>query len=317
MEKIYILNIFLILTIVLIVSLFTSYFFKISRIATNLENNLSYGCKTKLDIPEPVYSTSFSVEEREKFYKQFILHGVNLLYYYAKNNDDLVINDDTTVLKKLIYDKHDKMFGMFVYHKTAKVNFLIYRGTLTQSDWSDIDIDIKQSDYVNCENGCVHSGFYKRFNELKDQLVNIFSVYDNKKLYIGGHSLGAPICIFTSLLIKNKYKDINYETYVFALPKMGNQNFAKYVNTNMHNKLKIYDNQADIIPNLPFTSTLNTDNKNRPYIYYNFKRDFYYYFYCARKFVCSNHGLKVYYDNIDRSKQMTDIEYCNEEICNY
>ena len=98
---------------------------------------------------------------------------------------------------------------------------------------------------------------------------------------------------------------------------MGNQNFAQYVNVNLNNKLQIYENKADIIPQLPFTSTLNIDNKKRPFIYYNFSSNFYYYFYCGQKYICSNHGLRVYYDNFNNSQQITNMNYCNNKICNY
>ena len=209
------------------------------------------------------------------------------------------------------------MFGMYVYHKKANMNFIIYRGSSTNSDWTDIDFDIKQSDYPNFKNACVHSGFYKRFNELKVQLVKLLQVYDtSKELFIGGHSLGCPISILTSLFIDQSYNNITQRNFVFALPKMGNQNFAEYVNDKLDNKLIIFQNQADIIPQLPFTSTININNKNRPYLYYNFKDDFYRHFYCARKYICSNHGLKVYHDNIEKAK-ISNINYCDNQVCSY
>lgn len=316
MDKVYILNIFLILILVLIISLFLVYYFKITRLATNLTTNLEYGCTTELDIPEPKYE---NITDEKLFYKQFICYGINLVYYYTEKNKKIIVNDETTELKQILYDKDKNMFGIFVYHKKANVNFIIYRGSLTSSDWSDIDFDIEQKDYPNHQNACVHSGFYNRFNELKDQLVKIFGSYNDKtiSLYIGGHSLGCPICIFTALLISQKYSNIHTNTYVFALPKMGNQNFAQYVNDTLHNKLEIYENQADIIPQLPFTSTLNIDNKKRPYIYYNFRKEYYYYFYCVQKYICSNHGVLVYHDNISKAKQLLNIEYCSNQVCKY
>lgn len=318
MEKIYILNIFLIFTIILFISLFLVYYFKISRLATNLTKNLEYGCNTELAISEPEYKNTFTIEEKDIFYHQFLLYGMDILYYYSEKNKKLETNDNTTILYEILRDKDKNMFGMFAHHKKANVNFIIFRGSQTSTDWSDIDFDINQTDYTFYNNACVHAGFYKRFNELKEQLVKILSSYDkNIPLYIGGHSLGCPICVFTHLLIIQKYNHIQTNSYVFALPKMGNQNFAQYVNINLNNKLKVYENKADIIPQLPFTSTLNVDDKTRPFIYYNFSNNFYYYFYCAQKFICSNHGLKVYYDNFNNSQRMTNLNYCNNKICNY
>lgn len=318
MDKVFILNIFLILIIVLIISLFMVYYFKFSRLATNIEKNLEYGCTSELNIPEPEYKDSFNDDQKELFYKQYILYGVNILYYYTEKDEKLIVNNDTTKLNKILYDAKDIMFGMFVYHKKAKVNFIIYRGSQTDSDWSDIDFDISQVNYPFYDNACVHSGFYKRFIDLKTQIVKIFQTYDKRPLYIGGHSLGSPICILTSLFIQEKYNDNidNVYVYVFALPRMGNQKFAEHVNDKLSNKLLIYQNQADIIPQLPFTSTLNIDNKERPFIYYNFQNNFYRHFYCAQKYICSNHGLPVYLKNIENSK-IIDLNYCNEQICKF
>lgn len=318
MDKVYILNIFLIFVLVLIISLFSVYYFKISKIVTTIEKNLEYGCEPSLtEIPEPQYTDG---EDKELFAKKYISYGVNLIYYCEDNNEDINSNIDqnTTEVSKILYDKNDNMFGAFFIHKTANIKFIIYRGSLTNSDWVDIDIDVKQEKYLHYDNACIHSGFYKRFNELKLQLVDILQNYSGEDLYIGGHSLGSPICILTSLFIKQTYKDINNFTYIFALPKMGNQPFAEYVNSQYTEKqLIIYQNDADIIPYLPITSTINVKNKEEPFIYYNFNNKFYRHFYCVRKYVCSNHGVKVYLDNIQNSKVFDNLHYCDDKICNY
>lgn len=318
MNKVFILNIFLIFILVLIISLFSVYYFKISTIVTNIEKNLDHGCDVNInEIEQPIYNKN----NEELYIKKFLIYCMNIIYYCADKDEDLnkFVNEDVFKLNEIIYDKDSHIFGIYITNIKLDSDMIIYRGSLTNSDWVNIDIDVKQDKYPHYDNACVHSGFYKRFNEIKIQLVNIFQNYNsNRKLYISGHSLGSPICVFTSLLIKQKYNNIDNLIYLYALPRMGNQQFATYINgLYKDEELVIYENNADIITQLPLSSTINIKNQKKPFIYYKFDNKFYRYFYCVKKYVCQNHGLQVYHNNIENAKKNKDLYYCSNQICKY
>ena len=289
MDNVYILNIFLIFSLLLIISLFSSYYMKLSRFTTRLEKNLEYGCD---DIKRLEYTDIDGTNDNN-----IVLYIVDKIYESVNDNKDIniLIESSNLNIKTKILDKDDTLFGLHLT-KSGK-DYIIFRGSYTNSDWVDIDIDVEQTKYDNTS--CVHSGFYRRFKEIKPQLTSVTS----GTLVIGGHSLGSPIAIFTALHYKNE-ANVTINTNVFALPRMGNKDFSdnhittSFNNNNTNHTLSIYHNEADIIPQLPFTSTLNFDDKTSPFIYVNFNKIFYHDFYDARKYICTNHATKTYFDNL-------------------
>lgn len=289
MDNVYILNIFLIFSLLLVISLFSSYYLKLSRFTTRLERNLEYGCD---DIKRLEYTDIDDTKD-----SNIVLYIVDKIYESVNDNKDITtLIDASFIIKNKINDKDGILFGLHLT-KGGK-DYIIFRGSSTKSDWTDIDIDIEQTKYTSTS--CVHSGFYRRFKEIKPQLPPEIT---SDTIVIGGHSLGSPIAIFTALHYKDE-ENLTINTIVFALPRMGNKGFSdNHITTtfNTTHTLEIYHNEADIIPQLPFTSTLNFDDKKRPFIYVNFKEDFYYDFYDARKYICSNHATRTYFDNIDKA----------------
>ncbi|KAF9528908.1 Alpha/Beta hydrolase protein [Crepidotus variabilis] len=99
----------------------------------------------------------------------------------------------------------------------------------------------------------VHEGFR---NEQAVTAPNILMAVEDTltqskmtKVTIVGHSLGAAIALLDSVYLPLHIPGITFETVVYGLPRVGNQDFATYVNSNAN--LTHINNKEDPIPTVP------------------------------------------------------------------
>jgi len=155
----------------------------------------------------------------------------------------------------------------YIYKMKHKINdekldirIISYRGTKTGDDVIT-DLDSVQSEMSGYPHDIlVHRGFYRLWIPYKDELKEyIKNECDDDTIFlVTGHSLGCASSIFTALLLST-YFDI-VKLYMFAPPRVGNQNLIKKLDTDVKNNYAII-NIPDLIPNLPpvtFTTIGNT-----------------------------------------------------------
>ena len=141
--------------------------------------------------------------------------------------------------------------------------WIVLRGTYTFSEFV-ADIDYSQ---INLENTDmkVHRGFYKIYKNVRNQIFKHLKKYNVNNVFITGHSLGAAIATLISIdMYKYKY---NAYVYGFGSPRVGNMEFAQYINKycNVYNII----NQSDVVTNVPPSVSANFVNKKDPYFYNN------------------------------------------------
>lgn len=92
----------------------------------------------------------------------------------------------------------------------------------------------------------VHSGFWKAFSEVKDELENILADDELKDLplYITGHSLGGALAIVATYALES---DHVAACYTFGGPRVGNMHFGRRIKPPIYRVV----NAADIVARLP------------------------------------------------------------------
>lgn len=144
--------------------------------------------------------------------------------------------------------------------------YLVFRGSLYSEDFEN-DIDFSQIYPDGYPEGSrVHQGFYKLWKPLQEKLQKIKSLYNPKKLYIVGYSLGSVLGLLSAKVFETA--DYPVHIYLYAIPRCGNYEFVNYVQTHYKN-LEIILNATDLIPTIP-TPVYSNLFGNTTYYYCDF-----------------------------------------------
>lgn len=102
----------------------------------------------------------------------------------------------------------------------------------------------------------VHDGFanaqLKAAESVLAAVNTALSKYPTTKVTLVGHSLGAAISLLDSVYLPlHLPSTITYKTITYGMPRVGNQEFANYVDGNTHIHLTHINNKEDPVPVLP------------------------------------------------------------------
>ena len=155
----------------------------------------------------------------------------------------------------LIINSTGNAAGFTAYNPDEDEVLIVFRGTepLSIKNWID-DIDTFFTDYAGC-NGCkVHEGFYHTYLEVRDKILSsakiLFQKYPNSKKLVTGHSLGGALAIHASVDIIQNFGKID-RFYTFGSPRVGNQEFADFVNGMTGKFMSRITHYKDPVPHLP------------------------------------------------------------------
>jgi hypothetical protein len=147
-----------------------------------------------------------------------------------------------------------------------------FSGTLFVSQWmEDFKYQLINPTLLNnYTNGIqCHTGFYQIYISIRNQIWKYLNSSPNlKTIFITGHSLGgalSSLCSFDLFSAKSNYKIISYS---FASPRVGNNAYASFFNTNLPNVYRV-NNTEDLITDLPPSQIGNNvychTNRNVPF----------------------------------------------------
>ena len=118
--------------------------------------------------------------------------------------------------------------------------YVCFRGTDSILDiCTDVAILMKDS---------VHTGFFDRFNYLKDEIAE--SIIEKQTVVFTGHSLGGAVATIAGHYFSGIYPTVDIHVCTFGSPKVGNQTFVAEFNARVQHKTRIYIDD-DPIPMLP------------------------------------------------------------------
>ena len=156
-------------------------------------------------------------------------------------------------VESILYDETTDMQGYIATLDTTI--YVVFRGSQSMRNWLD-DFEIMQVKYPYCEKCQVHKGFYDVVQALKKETIDVVHQMTSGKsskqfdIIITGHSLGAAIADLMSIELFQA--DIPTQVYTFGQPRIGNHEFANYVNLVIKDYWRFTHNR-DIVPHLPPT----------------------------------------------------------------
>jgi hypothetical protein len=155
--------------------------------------------------------------------------------------------------KETLYDIKTDLQGYIGILPTTKSIYVVIRGSSSTMNWLD-DFEVKLVPYntfpeCNCK---VHYGFYNSalnvVNKTIDSIKMLRVQYPGYSVVITGHSYGAACGQLLAMeLVK---KGINVKVYNYGQPRVGDPNYALFVNTKITEYYRATHNK-DIVPHVP------------------------------------------------------------------
>lgn len=192
--------------------------------------------------------------------------------------------------------------GVLWYHVATDTLVIAFRSTSTPLEIQH-DLQMSQVSYGSYEGSLVHAGFHKLVHTFWNESISpqLEQVQPQRVLFTG-HSLGGALALLGGVHYSRYYPEIPTHVYSYGAPRVGNQEFAAYVESLPVHIWRVI-NECDFITQLPPQVTPNFVNlKNgSPWIYqhvgnvYSFNQNW--------KSWRTNHFLPIY------------IEYAGEQAC--
>ncbi|GJE91296.1 lipase family protein [Phanerochaete sordida] len=144
---------------------------------------------------------------------------------------------------------------------TLKTIIVAHQGTDTSeflADLTDADIfreSLDSSLFPGISSSVTaHSGFAdeqaKTAASVLAAVKTGISKYGAKKVTLVGHSLGAAIALLDAVYLPLHVSGVSFQTVLYGLPRVGNQDFADYVDAHVTSFTRI-NNEEDPIPIVP------------------------------------------------------------------
>lgn len=147
--------------------------------------------------------------------------------------------------------------GYSAYIPSNNMIILSIRGSANIENWIE-NLDAFKTTYSNCDGCEVHAGFFDAYHDLHldilSSMSNLHQKHPDAKVLITGHSLGAAIATFAFVDLYLQFGNIDY-FYTFGSPRVGNENFANYINHGFGDVFKArVTHHRDPVPHLPLDS---------------------------------------------------------------
>jgi triacylglycerol lipase len=156
-------------------------------------------------------------------------------------------------LRKFAKSKLQRGKGLpigFIAENAADV-FLIFRGTVTTSEWLR-DLNIHLTSYPYLDSCKVHEGFLLSYNVFRQSIHSSLATLDKRKhLFIAGHSLGAALA---TLAISDLAASTGFKSpivYTYASPRVGDKAFAQAYNRIYSKSSFRITNTSDLVVSIP------------------------------------------------------------------
>ena len=191
------------------------------------------------NLKEAIEHTKFSKSELSKI-TQVMVNTYNGDYGSVKE----------TLREETYHNKGDHRF--ITGYLVPQVFVICFRGTNGATEWKR-NFNFPQSKFdFNDIPGNVkgHTGFIKSYRTIRKTLEEIIKSENPKRIIFCGHSLGAVKAGYALIDMKQTFKNIKMDYIGYGSPRMGNNEFVKYIQKHANSLLSI-KNGLDIVCDVP------------------------------------------------------------------
>jgi hypothetical protein len=157
------------------------------------------------------------------------------------------------VYKDTLHDLKTDLQGYIGILENTQSIYVVLRGSSSIMNWLD-DFEVKLVPYTtfpecNCN---VHYGFYRSAlgisNKTISNIETLMKQYPSYSVIVTGHSYGASCALLLAMELERN--GIHTKVYNYGQPRVGDTNYAKFVNTILPVYYRLTHNK-DIVPHVP------------------------------------------------------------------
>jgi hypothetical protein len=162
--------------------------------------------------------------------------NITEILYLAEHSHHNIYHKDTLFFEdsdfKLIENKNKSLRAVIMFCKHLQNLVIIFRGTQTFENYkTDAKFILKDMGTI-CKGCKIHSGFISAYEEISNQVLEKYESlrkrYKGYKTILTGHSMGGALATIASVYLKKE--GLDFDLYTFGSPRVGNQEFAEFVN---------------------------------------------------------------------------------------
>jgi len=183
----------------------------------------------------------------------------------------------TAKLQQIISNSGSKTLALILKDDTFKQIIVSFKGSTVEQDFIN-DADIEPVGYgspisgAHCLLCLAHKGFYETcWQSVQSTVISTVQTLHNANpsyaVIVTGHSLGGALAPFCALQIKGSL-GITPQVYTYGQPRVGNEYFAAFVDSELKNDVFRVTHTDDAVPELiPLEAYLYEHHGTEYYIY--------------------------------------------------
>jgi pimeloyl-ACP methyl ester carboxylesterase len=154
-------------------------------------------------------------------------------------------------LIETFWDNKTSTFCYFGRYNNSNDYVLAFEGSQDNRDLL-IDLQIAQLvPYKHYPDAKVHSGFWKSYLAIADEVHKLLNIHNVKNLFVTGHSLGGALATIASLDIVEELGIKNVSMVSLGAPRVGNAGYADLYASMLNNYYRI-THASDPVVHLPY-----------------------------------------------------------------
>jgi hypothetical protein len=149
------------------------------------------------------------------------------------------------------WDNKTSTFCYFGKYNNSNEYVLAFEGSQDNRDLL-IDLQIAQLvPYKHYPDAKVHSGFWKSYLAIADEIHKLLISYNVKNIFVTGHSLGGALATIASLDIVEELGIKNVSMVSLGAPRVGNAGYADLYASMLNNYYRL-THASDTVVHLPY-----------------------------------------------------------------
>lgn len=123
-----------------------------------------------------------------------------------------------------------------------------FRGTQKSVPQWASNLEVKYDKWIQ---GRVHRGFHQRFLEVRDRVLSWIDSSPTSYLTLTGHSMGGAVATLMASFVRHTRPDKKVTLITFGSPRVGDQTFARFVDSQLGDHIQRVMNKYDMVTEVP------------------------------------------------------------------